>query len=168
FRDAAYREAGGSERAASAAATPGPGMSRRVVLSRGLILVGAASLGGAFIGVGSQVLGAARHGPATDQPELPSDPFGPTPAVTPVPDFYQVNKNLLATTVDEASWKLVVGGLVDHPAEYSLLELRSMPSQTAYRTLECISTDISRGDHLISNQTWRGVRVSARLDEAGP
>ncbi|HVQ21832.1 MAG TPA: molybdopterin-dependent oxidoreductase, partial [Candidatus Saccharimonadia bacterium] len=33
--------------------------------------------------------------------------------------------------------------------------------------LECISTDIVRGDHLIGNQKWRGVRVSDLLDRVG-
>jgi hypothetical protein len=56
---------------------------------------------------------------------------------------------------------------VDQPLELSLFELRQLPSQTGYRTLECISTDIRRGDHLISNQKWRGVRVSDLLDRVG-
>ncbi len=99
----------------------------------------------------------------------PRDPggFGPTPAQTPVPDFYTVNKNLGPTVVDGGAWALVIDGLVDRPARIDLTELQGLPYQEAFRTLECISTDIVRGDHLIGNQKWRGVRVSDLLDRVG-
>ena len=84
-----------------------------------------------------------------------------------MPDFYTVNKNLGPTVVDGGAWALVIDGLVDRPARIDLAELQGLPYQEAFRTLECISTDIVRGDHLIGNQKWRGVRVSDLLDRVG-
>ncbi len=168
----ALRNAWLSDREVVTAESPSPavagsGLSRRLFIARGLVIVGAGSLVAAFAGVGGQVLGAVRPGIAAGPEPTSTDPFGPTPAVTPVADFYQVNKNLLPTTVDESGWRLGVDGLVDRPSQFSLFDLRSMPAVSAYRTLECISTDILRGDHLISNQQWTGVRVSDLLDRVG-
>jgi hypothetical protein len=69
--------------------------------------------------------------------------------------------------VDEGEWRLKVDGLVDRPHEYTLDELRRLPSEVGHRTLECISFEIVRGDDLIGNQSWRGVPVSTLLDTAG-
>lgn len=143
-------------------------LTRRLFLARTLIAVGVASLAGSLVGVVSQVVSAARHGPSVARGDFAPGGFGPTPALTPVADFYTVNKNVLPTTVDGASWALEIDGLVDRPQKLTLDELRTMPAQIAYRTLECISTNIVRGDHLISNQKWRGVRVSDLLDRASP
>lgn len=146
---------------------PGPGLTRRSLLGRTLALVGGGSLLASFGSLALQALGNVRPAVSLEGGPTAADAFAPTPAVTPVPDFYQVSKNLLPTTVDASSWALVVDGLVDRPLRLTLADLAAMPSQTGYRTLECISTDIVRGDHLIGNQKWRGVPVSALLDRAG-
>ncbi len=143
------------------------GLTRRLFLARALVVVGVGSLAGSLIGVVSQVVSAARHGPSVARGDFAPGGFGPTPALTPVADFYTVNKNVLPTMVDGARWALEIDGLVDRPQKLTLDELRRMPAQVAYRTLECISTNIIRGDHLISNQKWRGVRVSDLLEQAG-
>ena len=144
------------------------GLSRRLFLARTLVAVGVASLAGSLVEVVNQVVSAARHGPSVARADFAPGGFGPTPALTPVADFYTVNKNVLPTAVDGATWALEIDGLVERPQKHTLDELRAMPAQVAYRTLECISTNIVRGDHLISNQKWRGVRVSDLLDRAGP
>lgn len=146
----------------------GGGLSRRLFLARTLVTVGVGSLAGSLVGVVNQVVSAARHGPSVARANFAPGGFGPTPALTPVADFYTVNKNVLATEVDGATWALEIDGLVERPQMLSLDELRAMPAQVAYRTLECISTNIVRGDHLISNQKWRGVRVSDLLAQASP
>ena len=149
-------------------AEQGGGLTRRLFLGRTLVAVGVASLAGSLVGVLNQVLSAARHGPSVARADFAPGGFGPTPALTPVADFYTVNKNVLPTVVDGGTWALEIDGLVNRPQKLALDELRTMPAQVAYRTLECISTNIVRGDHLISNQKWRGVRVSDLLDRAGP
>lgn len=143
----------------------GSSLSRREFLADSLVVVGGGALALAGLGVFVQVLDAAGHG--SSLPAASGDPFGPTPALTPVADFYTVAKDVLPPTVDGATWRLAIDGLVDRPAQLSLAELRSLPVQETVRTLECISTDIVRGDHLISNQLWRGARVSDVLASVG-
>jgi DMSO/TMAO reductase YedYZ molybdopterin-dependent catalytic subunit len=144
-----------------------PRMDRRAFMGRAVALVSGLSLAGGFAIMGSQVLSAARSRSGGRLLSFPPDSFGPTPALTPVSDFYVVAKNLISPSVSADSWRLAVDGLVDHPTAYSIAMLRALPAQSAYRTLECISTEIVQGDHLISNQLWTGVRVSDLLDRAG-
>jgi DMSO/TMAO reductase YedYZ molybdopterin-dependent catalytic subunit len=150
-------------------ATGNPGMSRRSLLARSIVVIGAGSLAGAFSSLAAQAIGAVKPAtfPTAEGPTA-ADPFGPTPALTPVGDFYQVSKNLLPTQVDAAAWRFTVDGLVERPFQLTLQEVRALtPVVTGYRTLECISTEIVRGDHLIGNQKWRGVPLTALLDRAG-
>ncbi|MET1232157.1 MAG: molybdopterin-dependent oxidoreductase [Candidatus Limnocylindrales bacterium] len=142
-------------------------VSRRGFIGRSLLVVGGAAFAGSFLSLISQVIAGGRSGGGSVATAADPGGFGPTPAQTPVADFYTVNKNLGPTLVDGASWALVVDGLVDRPARIGLAELQGLPYQESYRTLECISTDIVRGDHLIGNQKWRGVRVSDLLDRVG-
>ena len=142
-------------------------VSRRRFVGRSLLVVGGTAFAGSMAALVSQVLQVARRGGGDDVADVPPGGFGPTPALTPVDDFYTVNKNLGPTFVDEASWALSIDGLVERPERLTLGKLRALPYQETYRTLECISTDIVRGDHLIGNQRWRGVRVSDLLDRAG-
>ncbi len=142
-----------------------PALPRRTFLGRGLALVGGLSLAAAGAIMGGQAIAAARRPPPTTAAGL--DGFGPTPALTPVPDFYTVAKDIVAPSIDGEAWRLTIDGLVDRPIELGLADLRALPAQAAYRTLECISTEIVRGDHLISNQLWRGVRVGELLDRVG-
>ena len=145
----------------------GSAMPRRAFLGRGAATVGVASLvasGGITL---ARVLDAASVPTGRPAAVDPAGTFGPTPALTPVPDFYVVQKNLVSPSVDAARWRLSVDGLVDHPHAYTLDELRSLPAEEAYRTLECISDQVVRGDHLISNQRWKGVPVRDLLAAAG-
>jgi DMSO/TMAO reductase YedYZ molybdopterin-dependent catalytic subunit len=161
--DGAAYSAGGDE--AGAAPSGGP-VTRRRFLGGTLSLVGVASLVGAVGSVSYQVIVGARR-PAGGRPGAEIGGFGPTPALTPVEDFYKVDKNLIPPELHAASWQLTVDGLVDRPQSYSLDDLGAKPRQELYRTLECISYEVVPGDDLISNQRWAGVRVSDLLDEAG-
>ncbi|MFI5291817.1 MAG: molybdopterin-dependent oxidoreductase [Candidatus Limnocylindrales bacterium] len=142
-------------------------LTRRGFIGRALLAIGGVAFAGSFLTLISQVLASPRN--SRDTTAGADDPggFGPTPAQTPVEDFYTVNKNLGPTLVEAATWALVIDGLVDRPTRIDLAELQTLPYQEAYRTLECISTDIVRGDHLIGNQKWRGVRVADLLDRVG-
>ncbi len=156
--------AAATDGAADAAADP----SRRLLLRRGLLALGGVSLL-ASLGAITWRAGSAAHvtasGSAPTTP--PGDPFGPTPALTPVGTFYTVSKNLGSPSVDGRAWRLSVGGLVDRPFEMSLDELTALPYEEAYRTIMCISDDIVAGDDYIGNQRWRGFPVSVLLDRAG-
>ncbi len=150
------------------AAPQGRRASRRQLLARGLGLLGVTALVAAGGGVAAQLAGIARaSGRRTTSPSA-SDPFGPTPALTPVDRFYTVAIDLAPPAVDAAGWALAIDGLVARPTQLALEALRALPAHEGYRTLECISDDIVAGDHLISNQRWRGVRVRDLLDLVAP
>src|SRR6202040_3654072 len=92
---------------------------------------------------------------------------GISPEITPVQNFYIVSKNIYADpVVDGQTWRLAIGGLVDHPQKLSLSQLRALPSTTQYVTLECISNDI--GGALISTGSFTGVKVSDLIAMAAP
>jgi len=59
-----------------------------------------------------------------------------------------------------AAWKLAVGGLVEHPLQLSLDDLRKMPSRTQITRHDCVE-----GWSCIAK--WRGARLGAVLQRAG-
>ncbi len=104
----------------------------------------------------------------------PANPAGVTPAtpsalfaqnVTTNGNFYRVDVNIFAPTVDGSSWRLQVSGLVDTPLTLTLDQLQRMSFYDQYNTLECVSNTI--GGDLISTAQWRGVRLKDVLNEAG-
>jgi DMSO/TMAO reductase YedYZ molybdopterin-dependent catalytic subunit len=80
-------------------------------------------------------------------------------------DFYRIDINLQPPKVDGKAWRLKLGGLVDHPLDLSLDDIRSRPRQTQALTLSCISNPV--GGDLISASFWTGVPFKAILEEAG-
>lgn len=159
--------------------------SRRAALRRsaiGLLVVagGAAAwellssaLSGVFGGAGPQRY-ALKLSPQPTRIEPPPTPdYGPwspvagqTAEVTPTAQFYYVSKNLVGDpTVDASTWRLPISGLVSAPYALSYAELRALPSQERYQTLECISNEVA-GD-LISNAKWTGVALADVLNRAG-
>lgn len=157
----------GAARSGVAHPADGSAMPRRTFLGQSLRLIGGLSVLAAFGTMGSQVITAARSRTGGRVASFPADSFGPTPALTPVDDFYIVAKDLITPTVAADSWRLLIDGLVDRPTSVSLATLQAMPAVEAYRTLECISTEIVAGDHLIGNQHWRGVRIADLLAPVG-
>ncbi|MEJ2357532.1 MAG: molybdopterin-dependent oxidoreductase [Deinococcales bacterium] len=87
------------------------------------------------------------------------------PVITPVKDHYVVSKNFVDPRVGEARWKLKLHGLVEHPLELALSDLRSLPSVTRSTTLICISNEV--GGHLVGNSLWTGVPMRDLLEMAG-
>ena len=88
------------------------------------------------------------------------------PTITPNADFYVISKNLIDPSVDAASWRLRVGGLVERPLELTLDELKALGEVEQLQTLECISNEV--GGHLISTARWRGVPLRAVVERMGP
>jgi DMSO/TMAO reductase YedYZ molybdopterin-dependent catalytic subunit len=92
---------------------------------------------------------------------------GPSPALTPVQNFYYVSKNIGADpNIDGQAWRLAVGGLADKPLKLSLGELRALPKTTELVTLQCISNDV--GGLLMSTGSFGGVKLSELLTQASP
>ncbi len=88
------------------------------------------------------------------------------PPITANADFYVISKNLIDPSVDAASWRLRVDGLVAHPLELTLEALRALGEVDQLQTLECISNEV--GGHLISTARWHGVPLRALIERAGP
>jgi sulfane dehydrogenase subunit SoxC len=81
-------------------------------------------------------------------------------------------------TIDPASHRLVVHGLVDRPLSLSMAEIRRLPSLTRILALECggnsssewaatTGPDVQRSYGLLSGSEWTGVPLSLLLAEAG-
>ncbi len=152
------------------------GMPRRTFLARGLVALGSISIIASLGVVATQVLGAAQKRAAVVRASFAPGGYGPTPALTPVDEFFSVSKSVSvplagvkigAPGVEGASWQLEIAGLVDRPASYGLDQLLALPALEDSRTIECISTDIVAGDDLIGNQRWTGVRLADLLRPAG-
>lgn len=85
--------------------------------------------------------------------------------VTPTAEFYTVTKNVIDPTVDGASWRLAIAGLVSSPTSYTLADLEDLASTEEHVTLECVSNEI--GGNLISTAKWTGVPLGELLQTAG-
>jgi len=89
---------------------------------------------------------------------------GLTTEVTPNSLFYVVSKNEVDPTLDAADWRLELTGLVDNPMTLTYDDLKDALPVEEYVTLECIGNVV--GGDLIGNAGWKGVRLSALLEEA--
>lgn len=89
--------------------------------------------------------------------------------------FY-VRNHFAMPTVDPASYKLTVEGLVENRLELSLAELKKLPALTTPLTLECAGNSRvflvppARGLHwghgAVGNAEWTGVPLAALLERA--
>jgi DMSO/TMAO reductase YedYZ molybdopterin-dependent catalytic subunit len=85
-------------------------------------------------------------------------------AITPVPDFYNVQKGI-PEYIKSADWKLRIDGLVRHPQEFTLEAIRALPVVERTITLECVENRI--GGPLIGNARWKGALLAPLLASAG-
>jgi DMSO/TMAO reductase YedYZ molybdopterin-dependent catalytic subunit len=60
-------------------------------------------------------------------------------------------------TFDRATWRLRVGGLVEHPLELSYDELRALPQASQVTDFHCVT------GWTVDNVHWRGVRFKDLL-----
>jgi sulfane dehydrogenase subunit SoxC len=81
-------------------------------------------------------------------------------------------------TIDPASHRLVIHGLVDRPLSFSMAEIRRLPSLTRILALECGGNsagewagaggaDVQRSHGLLSGSEWTGVPLSLLLAAVG-
>ncbi|MGH2453121.1 MAG: molybdopterin-dependent oxidoreductase, partial [bacterium] len=145
-------------------AAPSPEtVTRREALRRSLVLV-VGAVGGSVLA--SWVASSGRRGLAWAQ-TIFQRIKGLPPEVTPNKDFYVVSKNPpgFDPVVNAAKWKLEITGLVGRRVSYTYEEIKALPAVAQWQTLECISNEV--GGDLISNATWRGVRLRDLLARAG-
>ena len=102
------------------------------------------------------------------------DAFG---IVTPSALHYERHHSGIPT-IDPASHRLVIHGLVDRPISLSMAEVYRLPSLTRILALECGGNsagewaaaggaDVQRSYGLVSGSEWTGVPLSLLLAEAG-
>ena len=100
----------------------------------------------------------------------PSDGFTPVegtrPEVTSLPDFYRVDIKLDPPRLDANTWRLELRGAVERPVTLSYTNLTTLPSESFYATLECISNRV--GGDLISTTLFTGVALRDVLALARP
>ncbi|GAA4879575.1 molybdopterin-dependent oxidoreductase [Saccharopolyspora cebuensis] len=146
---------------------------------RRFLITGAAVAGGAVLaGLGGALL-SARSGAAAAREairvRLPTPPPPPpgadfadlgTPAFrTPNAEFYRVDTAFVVPSVDPASWRLRVHGMVERELELSFADLLRRPQVTRPITLTCVSNEV--GGPYISTADFTGVPIRSLLDEAG-
>jgi DMSO/TMAO reductase YedYZ molybdopterin-dependent catalytic subunit len=91
---------------------------------------------------------------------------GLSPEITPNERFYVVSKNFFRDPeINETSWRLEVGGFVQHPLTFTLEQIKALPQTAQYFTLQCISNEV--GGDLMGNAHWRGVSLQEVLERAG-
>jgi len=142
---------------------PADGVTRREMLSRGVMVALAATAGTA---AARWVLSAGHSASAFAQAlfsrikDLPAE-------ITPNDRFYVVSKNPpgFDPELDAERWSLEIAGLVGRPLKLSFAQLRALPAVEQFQTLECISNEV--GGDLISNAKWKGVRLRDVLQQAG-
>jgi len=96
--------------------------------------------------------------------------------VMPNARFY-VRNHFQIPSLDMATFRLVVGGLVDRPLRLSLDDLRRMPSQTMVVTLECAGNGRALFQPAVDGEQWKfgavstaewtGVPLTELLDRVG-
>lgn len=98
------------------------------------------------------------------------------PTVTSNADFY-VRNHFHTPQLEQNTWRLVVGGLVDQPQTLTLSDLHNMSSQTQVVTLECagngrtgiglLTDGVPWALGAVSTAEWTGVPLVDVLDRAG-
>ncbi len=85
-------------------------------------------------------------------------------AITPVADFYNVQKGI-PEYLDAKDWKLRIDGLVAKPIDLTLDQIKRLESVERVMTLECVENRI--GGYLIGNARWKGTPLAPLLAQAG-
>ncbi len=102
--------------------------------------------------------------PGTPLPVFEPAP-GARPNLTPLAEFYVVDKAVVDPDVEVEQWQLTVTGLVDRPLTLRFADLLALPRVEAYATLQCISNPV--GGPLIGTSLFSGCRLVDVLDQAG-
>jgi len=145
---------------AIAAASSVAGVLGRRVLENGVSGI----LGGSTPNVATTRLpSAAPAAPVPAGAQLAVD--GLTPLVVPNDAFYRIDTALIAPSLDAATWRLRIHGMVDHEVTLSYADLTELPLFEQYVTISCVSNEV--GGNLVGNAKWTGVRLRDVLAMAG-
>lgn len=84
---------------------------------------------------------------------------------TPIENFYRIDTDTRAPSLDADRWRLAIDGLVDRPQLLTLADLRALDPIELFATLCCISNP--PGGDLISTTRWTGVSLKRLLPRLG-
>jgi DMSO/TMAO reductase YedYZ molybdopterin-dependent catalytic subunit len=98
-------------------------------------------------------------------PRSASAGHGASPFITPNGDFYRIDTALITPSVDLASWRLRIHGMVDHPMELDFDALTRREVVERVITLCCVSNEV--GGPYVGTTRWLGVPLAPLLDEVG-
>ena len=159
---------------------PDEQFSRRVILKRGLIVVGITLAGvgiwrfvtGGFNASKIPVAQLLQHYKSKIVPP-PTPNYGTirpapflSPEITSNDQYYVVSKNLYADpTVNATGWSLTVDGQVEHPFTLDYTQLMALPRKQQVESMMCISNDV--GGPYMSNALWEGIPLMDLLQRAG-
>jgi DMSO/TMAO reductase YedYZ molybdopterin-dependent catalytic subunit len=152
-------------------------ISRREIIRGGAALAGIAALG-----VPEWLLAAqSQNEEVVPWTDIPAN-FNPSPAtglhtldtrnlqestfITRAEDFFAV-QHYPVPTVDPASYKLRLTGLINKPMELTLEELKRRPKLEQIVGFECSGNNPTRLNTLAGNARWTGTSLSALLKDAG-
>lgn len=82
--------------------------------------------------------------------------------------FFAVQHYPVPPQIEPASYKLRITGLVEHPMELTLADLKKRPRVEHIVGFECSGNNNPRGNPLVGNATWAGTSVARLLKEAAP
>jgi len=91
----------------------------------------------------------------------------PSTFFTPTEDFYLV-QHYGNPTVDPATYKLRLTGLINKPIEFTLDQLKRRPRAEIVAGFECGGSSNANFNRLCGNARWAGTSLSALLREAAP
>jgi DMSO/TMAO reductase YedYZ molybdopterin-dependent catalytic subunit len=102
--------------------------------------------------------------PNADSAVIPAP--GTRPEVTPVENHYRIDILSSGLPAIPEDYTLPITGLVANEVNWSLAEIRAMPSRDDYITMSCISNRV--GGSLISTVKWTGVSFQHILEQIQP
>ncbi|WP_426573424.1 sulfite oxidase [Aquihabitans sp. McL0605] len=155
------------------------GLARRTVVVDGSIAAAALLFG---VGIARSIKASAREVAsrvtvalprATPKVRVPAATLdkgaeqitGISPYVTPTKDFYRIDTLFRAPVVNEANWKLTIGGMVQRELTFTYDELLARPLVEVPITMQCVSNEV--GGDLIGTARWTGIPLAKLLEEAG-
>ena len=114
---------------------------------------------------GPQIVKAPIPFPNAGSPVQPAP--GTRPEYTAVADHYRIDIDLTAPSINGATWKLPIDGLVANPLSLSLDQIKTgFTPQDLFITLSCVSNPV--GGPLIGTTLWTGVPFRDILAQARP
>jgi DMSO/TMAO reductase YedYZ molybdopterin-dependent catalytic subunit len=91
---------------------------------------------------------------------------GTRPEFTPLESHFRMDNDVIPPVLKDADWKLQIKGLLEHPVELTLDDIRKQSPMHQFVTLACITNPI--GGPLIGTTRWTGMSMQKILETVRP